>query len=182
MKPTEKELKILRFYAKYTHTEDKYVWLRKDDKGTYIEYAFKDGAPHDNRCLSWYWSYQPNALERNEHDKEKWYARFEKRIGELFRLTAFTCGCEEDCEGCLQKARESWAKYHPTEPFVAEDHICKVGCAARRCREHGYAGKNWTYDEPVKCACWDLDSIRMPERVSIPIDVAMDLSNLLLDE
>ena len=44
---------------------DSIVVLKKDDKGYYIEYAFKEGAPHDNRCLSWYDSYQPEAYIRN---------------------------------------------------------------------------------------------------------------------
>ena len=44
---------------------DTIVVLKKDDKGYYIEYAFKEGAPHDNRCLSWYDSYQPEAYIRN---------------------------------------------------------------------------------------------------------------------
>ena len=56
MKPTKEELNILRLYARLSHQEDKYVWLRQDEKGTYIEYAFKEGVPHDNRCLSWYFS------------------------------------------------------------------------------------------------------------------------------
>ena len=44
---------------------DAIVVLKKDDKGYYIEYAFKEGAPHDNRCLSWYDSYQEEAYIRN---------------------------------------------------------------------------------------------------------------------
>ena len=44
---------------------DTIVILKKDDKGYYIEYAFKEGAPHDNRCLSWYDSYQPEAYRQN---------------------------------------------------------------------------------------------------------------------
>ena len=44
---------------------EKYVILKKDKKGYYIEYAFTEGAPHDNRCLSWYDSYQEKAYIRN---------------------------------------------------------------------------------------------------------------------
>ena len=44
---------------------DKYVILKEDEKGRYIEYAFKEGSPKDNRCLSWYDKPHPNARVRN---------------------------------------------------------------------------------------------------------------------
>lgn len=145
---------------------NKFVILKKDDKGYYIEYAFKEGAPHDNRCLSWYDSYQPKALERNEHNKELWKARVDKKVGLIHKLYAFTCGYEENTEEKLKEAEKSWNEnkdFHTDEngvfePFIPEDHVCKVGCASRYCREHGYAGKNWTYEEPVKCGCWALSN------------------------
>lgn len=138
---------------------EKYVILKKDDKGYYIEYAFKEGAPHDNRCLSWYDSYQPNALERNGHNKEVWKTGVDNKLGLVHKLYSFTCGYEENPERKLKEAKEAWEEYKTvTDPFVPEDHICKVGCAALYCRQHGYAGKNWTYEEPVKCGCWALSS------------------------
>ena len=69
---TEKEHAMLKAYAMATNNLEKFVILKEDDEGRYIEYAFKEGAPHDNRCLSWYDKLQPNALKRNNHDQEDW--------------------------------------------------------------------------------------------------------------
>jgi len=146
---------------------NKYVILKKDDKGYYIEYAFTDGAPHDNRCLSWYDSYQENAYIRNnwvkgmnKEDKQKRLsvikADIDAKVGKLFRLSSFTCGWEEYPEDAMADCKKSWEEYHSEEdgPFVPENHICRVGCPAKNCRQ--IQCKHWTYDEPVKCACWYL--------------------------
>lgn len=153
---------------------DTIVVLKKDDKGYYIEYAFKEGAPHDNRCLSWYDSYQPEAYRRNgwfktndgvdlpEDETQKRLNQIrqarEAKIGKVFRLASFTCGYEEDLEGSLKERKENWDNYHKDEngnplPFVPEDHICKVGCPAKCC---DWWKGHWTYESPVKCACWFL--------------------------
>lgn len=47
-------LDLLKIVAEVNDLLDKLVYLRKDEKGYYIEYAFQEGVPHDNRCLSWY--------------------------------------------------------------------------------------------------------------------------------
>ena len=144
---------------------NKYVILKKDNNGYYIEYAFTDGAPHDNRCLSWYDSYQENAYIRNgwfeglnEEETQKRLsiikADRDAKVGKLFCLGSFTCGWEEHPEMSMQEAEKSWKKYHMDEPFIPEDHVCKVGCPAKKCRKLQCA--HWTYNEPVKCACWDL--------------------------
>ena len=146
---------------------DTIVILKKDDKGYYIEYAFKEGAPHDNRCLSWYDSYQEEAYRRNgwvdglsdEKAQERLdYIRLEreKKIGMVFRLASFSCGHEEDPEGSNTRNKEEWEKYHPNEKYIPEDHMCRPGCPSKRCRLHGNCSKYWTYEEPVKCACWFL--------------------------
>ena len=153
---------------------DTIVVLKKDDEGYYIEYAFKDGAPHDNRCLSWYDSYQEEAYRRNgwfktqdgtdlpddETQKRLDGIRQEReaKIGKVFRLSSFTCGYEEDEKKCLVEAEETWNKYHKDEegnplPFIPEDHICKVGCPAKGC---DWCKGRWTYENPIKCACWYL--------------------------
>lgn len=148
---------------------DTIVVLKKDDKGYYIEYAFKDGAPHDNRCLSWYDSYQPEAYRKNgwfkTHDgidlpDEETKKRLdiireerEKKIGKVFRLSSFSCGGEEDPEGTIEEQKKSWMEYHPDEPFIPEDHICRPGCPAKTCT---WCLGRWTYENPVKCACWFL--------------------------
>jgi hypothetical protein len=204
MKPTEQELEKLRFYAKYYNKEKQFVWLRKDEKGYYIEYAFTEGAPHDNRCLSWYDSYQENAyrkngwlkdsrtdkplpIERQQEILANIRKKREDRIGQIFRLTSFTCGYEENTESALKHAEECWKEFHSDEdgnllePFVPEDHICKVGSPAKACNYVQHKKKcPWTYEEPVKCACWKLDEIDMPENVSIPIEIAMQFSELLI--
>lgn len=185
MKPTIKELEVLRIYALLTHTEDKYVWLRMDNEGTYIEYAFKEGAPHDNRCLAWYHSLQINAMKRNGSCSAAIDTRriqIEAQIDNIFKLQSFTCGYEEHLEYALKDAKERWEKYHDfiEEPFVEEEHICKVGCPAQRCVKNRTCA-HWTYKEPVKCACWSLEPINeLPTCVSIPMEDAVRLKDELL--
>lgn len=176
-------------HAIITKTLDDYVILRKDEQGYYIEYAFQEGAPHDNRCLSWYDSYQENAYIRNgwvkglsEEDKKKRLDALKKKIdvkvGQLFRLVSYTCGFEEYLERRLEESKESWENYHPDEPFVPEDHICKVGNPAKKCRS--VQCKNWTYKEPVKCACWNLNKIEGdPDNLGIHISQDKEFIDLL---
>ena len=59
MNTRELLVKILDIYG----ILDKYVILKQDEKGRYIEYAFKEGAPKDNRCLSWY----DNLIQKREY-------------------------------------------------------------------------------------------------------------------
>ena len=157
---------LFKKYVKFYHLEDKYVILKEDENGQYIEYAYKEGAPHDNRCLSWYYSLQPNAIRRNneafghpeESEKEiEWrYKRIkEKYLGKIFELYSFTCGHEENMEKALEENKKSWEEYYPGQPFVAEDHMCRVGKPAPKCMYNSLC-THWTYKEPVKCACWSL--------------------------
>lgn len=177
---------------------DTIVVLKKDDKGYYIEYAFKDGAPHDNRCLSWYDSYQPEAYRENgwfkttndvdlpEDETKKRLDIIrqdrEKKIGKVFRLTSFTCGFEEDEKNQLIDSENSWKEFHKDEPFIPEDHICKVGCPAKACQWVKDRVLPWTQENPVKCACWLLkDGKTMDEyikdyKISMP---ATELAELL---
>ena len=150
----------------------KYVILKKDDKGYYLEYAFTEGAPHDNRCISWYHSYQEEAYIRNgwvndkdnnplpEDAKRKRLdaikADREAKVGKVYELYSFTCGGEENPDEQVNRAKEAYEKYHIDEgvPFIPQDHICKVGCPAKACSWHTH----WTYEQPVKCACWALEN------------------------
>lgn len=179
---TQEELEKIKFAAELNGELDKYVYLREDAEGKYIEYAFIEGAPHDNRCLSWYDSYQEEAYIRNkwvedlsDEDKKKRLDSIKKdrdsRVGRLFRLSSFTCGYEENQKRELEKAEESWEKYHPGEPFIPSDHICRVGTPSKKCQETHC--KYWTYKEPVKCACWHLIEVSVPTHVTVPIDLAM---------
>ena len=172
---------------------DTIVILKKDDKGYYIEYAFKEGAPHDNRCLSWYDSYQPEAYRQNGwfkyHSEERTKKLLdmireerEKKIGKVFRLSSFTCGYEENPEESNRRNKESWEKYHPNEEYIPENHVCRPGCPSKNCLLQGNCSKHWTYENPVKCACWYLKDEKTMEdyirdyKISMP---ATELAELL---
>ena len=177
---------------------DTIVVLKKDDKGYYIEYAFKEGAPHDNRCLSWYDSYQPEAYRQNgwfktndgvdlpEDETQKRLDQIrqdrEEKVGKVFRLSSFTCGYEEDPEESNRHNKESWEKYHPNEEYIPENHVCHPGCPSKNCLLNGNCSKYWTYENPVKCACWFLRDGKTMEdyirdyKISIP---AIELAELL---
>jgi hypothetical protein len=130
-----KDIEKLRAYAIATDTTDKYVVLKEDKLGRYITYAFKDGNPHDCRCLSWYDSLQPNALRRNGHKVEEWKLH---EVDGLYYLHEMSCG---------NSGKEG-------------DEHCSPGHPCARCLYDGWLknGK-WSYNEPVKCACWLLEPI-----------------------
>jgi len=48
----QENITLLKAWATATDNLDRFVYLREDENGRYIEYAFIEGAPHDNRCLS----------------------------------------------------------------------------------------------------------------------------------
>ena len=73
------------------------------------------------------------------------------------------------------------AEYHPGEPFIREDHICRVGCPAPKCVSNKICS-HWTYDEPVKFACWTLREVEIPTCISIPIEDAMSFYNYQAEE
>ncbi len=154
---TDEELKKIRIAAILNNTLDGYVYLKEDDKGRYIEYAFKEGAPHDNRCLSWY--VKPHLTYSEKHNG--WNTPFiRKNVGELYELGQYSCG-------------------HHNEPINSDQH-CSPGHPCKKCVEDGLAS-DWTYDEPVKCACWTLYDPKIPKYISIPIDKVIELyeKNLL---
>ena len=163
----------------------KYVIFRKDDKGYYLEYAFTEGAPHDNRCIDWYCSYQENAYIRNgwvdnmseedrKHRLEGIRRKIDSKVGKLFTLGSFTCGCEENQKERLKHAKKFWDDFYPDVPFVPEDHICKVGCPSKKCDL-----KDWTYEEPVKCACWNPYDMTTMEEFIANYTIKMKASELL---
>lgn len=187
MNITNEDLQKLKLYAELTNTIEKYVYLREDENGKYIEYAFKKGAPHDNRCLSWYDSYQEEAYIRNgwikdiNNPKDKEYLNIikrerDKRVNEIFELSSFTCGYEENSEEALEEDKKYWKKCHPGEPFIQEEYVCKVGVPAPICVKDGICSK-WTYKEPVKCACWHLNEVTIPKYVRTPIEIVMKLES-----
>lgn len=134
---TEQEIKTLKLYATLTDTLDKYVILKEDEQGRYIEYAFVEGAPHDNRCLSWYVKPHPNYFAKRP---EKVQGRLAD-VGEVYELKEFACGCQD------KEGDERCTAGHP-----------QTGCDFMRAMKDG-----WSYDEPRKCACWNLKSVKMEQ-------------------
>jgi len=129
---TDKEFDLIKKILDIKCELDKYVILCEDEQGRYIKYAFIDGEPHDNRCLSWYDKLQPKALKRNGHAIDEWKLH---EVGRIYRLHIFSCGCE-DKEG---------------------DEHCSPGHPSKKCLS--CQAKKWTYEEPVKCACWFLEEV-----------------------
>ena len=120
---------------------DEYVILKEDENGRYIEYAFKEGAPKDNRCLSWYDKPHPNARVRNGYKSD--YPIHE--INKIYQLGLFSCGYQN----------------------LKGDAHCSAGHPKKACLE--LQCKNWTYEEPVKCACWHLTSTDFQSIDDIPL-------------
>lgn len=48
--------------------------------------------------------------------------------------------------------------------------------------KQGEKWRDWSYEEPIKCACWDLDEINDINYILIPIDVAVKLFDKILLE
>lgn len=135
-KELQENFTLFSTFVKYKGLEDKFVELCEDEQGRYIRYVFKDGAPKNNRCLSWYDKLQPAALKRNGHDVEEWSKHLSK-VGDIFYLGQMTCS-GYDKEG--------------------HEH-CEPGCPSEKCRKNIASLKYWTPEEPVKCACWILDAL-----------------------
>lgn len=156
MEASKKNLEKLKVYATLTNTLDKYVYLREDENGRYIEYAFIEGAPHDNRCLSWYDKPHPKYKEKYGSAPKIW-----KKVGEIYELFEFACGLQN------KEGKERCCAGHPKEDC---DYITAGA-------KEGEKWRDWSYDEPVKCACWTLGKIDIDEikQVPIPIDIAIKL-------
>lgn len=110
-------LELIKQVAEFKGILNKFVYLRKDEKGYYLEYAFLDIPVPHNRCLSWY-------IKGYESETQLIKPRFE--VDKLHELVSFTC---------------------------SKDSGCEVGKPALHCD----FGREWTYDQPHKCACWHLD-------------------------
>lgn len=145
------DLTLLKHLAEVTNTEEKFVILKEDETGRYIEYAFKEGCPSNNRCLSWYNKIQPNALLRNGHTVEEWTAKHADslKLNEVYKLSMFTCGEENNTE----------------HPYCQ----CKPGEPSMHCKMSGRLS-NWTPEEPCKCACWFLKPIADDFEVRLTIE------------
>lgn len=133
--------KILHHLLEIYGHLDRFVVLKEDEQGRYIEYAFKEGAPKDNRCLSWYDKPHPKALIRNGYTSQ-WKLH---EIGKIYELGLFSCG-NENKEG---------------------DEHCSAGHPKKNC-DYINVRKEWSYDEPVKCACWYLTSTNIQTIDDIP--------------
>ena len=146
---TQERFELIKKIITIKGDVDKYVILCEDEQGRYLKWAFQEGEPHDNRCLSWYETIQPKALERNGHNIETWRLPRIKKVGEIYYLTQFSCGNDK-------------------LPIDDENH-CSPGHPKKACLE--CHAKHWTYKEPVKCACWTLSDIDFNEeyfRLTLP--------------
>ena len=136
---TKQQIDIIKMGLSITDELDNYVILNEDENGNrYITYAFKDGAPENNDCLSWYDSFQPNQLNRCKHDLDWWKEHRLHEPGHIYRLTMYSCG-------------------HDKYPIDDERH-CSPGRPKKDCfLTHT---ERWTYKEPCKCACWGLVTVK----------------------
>ena len=135
-----------------------FVVLKEDEHGRYIEYAFREGAPHDNRCLSWYDSFQPDALTRNEHDHDYWRKTSMHEVGKIYEPGMFSCG-HENKDG---------------------DEHCSPGHPCQKCLETHAA--HWTYEEPVKCACWYLTPVKDVDNYLMTPSQALSFAQIVQNE
>ena len=153
----QENITLLKAWATATNNLERFVYLREDENGRYIEYAFIEGAPHDSRCLSWYDKLQPNALRRNGHDINKWSLH---KVDEIYELHMMSCG-NQDKTG---------------------DEHCSPG---HHCKNCDWMKDSWTYDEPVKCACWILKPIceeTIGEKYKLNMNEAVRFSKELTKE
>lgn len=125
--------KRFQAYLRVDGKLNSYVYLREDEKGRYIEYAFKEGAPHDNRCLSWYAKSHPTYSERHGGWPTPEMNYGLQEVDKIYKLTAFDCG----------------------RSFLVPEERCTPGSPWKGC---GWA-KDWLYEEPAKCACWYLEKV-----------------------
>lgn len=132
---TREEYNKIRAWAIATGNQDRFVILKEDEQGRYIEYAFREGAPAENRCLSWYDSFQPKALERNGWDLDEWKKTRLHPTDRLYELHMFSCGNQD----------------------ISGDGHCSPGHPCKHCLD--VQAKHWTPAEPVKCACWFLETV-----------------------
>jgi hypothetical protein len=66
-------------------------------------------------------------------------------VGKIYQLGLFSCGFQNK---------------------TGEEH-CSAGHPKPKCLSEGYA-HDWTYDEPVKCACWYLTSTNVKTIEDVP--------------
>lgn len=119
------------------------VLLEEADGSRRVAYAFRDGAPEECDCLSWYAKPHPKAWAarweigwKSPEDSVEFGMSRLLPAGRLYRLVAMDCGMS----GCPDESRR-----------------CRPGHPAPRCM--GFQAEGWTHEEPVKCACWNLEPL-----------------------
>lgn len=157
---TQDQYMQLRTFAIATGNTDRFVILKEDEDGRYIDYAFQEGAPHDNRCLSWYDSFQPKALTRNDHDHDTWKKTSMHEVGKIYELGMFSCGLQDD------------------DPD--SDTHCSPGHPCKKCKD-GWAAY-WTPEEPVKCACWYLTPVKDIDNYLMTPSQALEFAQIVQNE
>ena len=128
----DKNFLFLKKYCElFPQEANKFVVLKETSSGTrYIEYAFKQGRPHDFTCLSWYDKPHPNYAK--EHNG--WQPPIIRhKVNCIYTFEPITC--DGKCEvGC---------------PPIKCSYIDSGKRAGKKWRD-------WSYKYPVKCACWQL--------------------------
>ena len=104
-------LKELNLFEVSRIDPEKYVYLRKNDKGRYyIEYAFLYKEVPHKYCLSWYTQGHPNPDEYSEDTWER------KPTDVIYKLSEFTCSdhCKVGTpkENCMYEGM-NWTEEYP---------------------------------------------------------------------
>lgn len=149
---TEHMIDVLIQCAQLSNKTDEllnYVYLREDEKGRYIEYAFVDGSPDENRCLSWYvLGRKANGMDNPINKDLTKDIPSHKEIDKIYKLSIFNCGGKK----------------------------CKPGYPNSECIKNGIIGKSWCKEYPNKCACYDLMHIT---DIDEEFRIFMDLTTII---
>ena len=161
MKLEEIDQEILKILIKALTIKgllEDYVILKETENGRrYVEYAFKEGAPEENSCLSWYIQPHPKTKERYEKEHEglvEMWKHADSMVGHICVLSPFTCSGE---------------------------HGCKVGHPPVECSYNNTCHKDWSKEEPIKCACWDLRLVKSIDDFKFCFNID-ELNRFLKDE
>ena len=130
-----KDIEIVKRVLASRNLLKEYVILHENKYGRrFVMYAFTDGAPDNNDCLSWYFQPHPKLFKTFPYSNG-WLKPWEHEkieIGHIYKLQYFTCGHHKEGDGS-----------------------CMPGKIRKECGVTITSG--WTYDEPKKCACYNLE-------------------------
>ena len=117
-------INLLTELIKFKGLEHRFVYLRKDNNGLYIEYAFMVGHPHDNKCLS---KYTEDLM-----------------LDTIYQLSEFSCS-DADCSPGHPKKECSYVK--GMTPAWTSENPGKCACWYLENVDFGKYKFNFTEDE-----------------------------------